>query len=196
MTYMSLRAQRGSDLPRPGGPQPARHLRASHPKRGRRQGPDGELRHLPASRLAAPIGAARRRPGRRPARRPPRLLPDRARGLAAARRLDRALPGLLARTPRSTASPLGGDGRMSTATETQTISLQYDLPHPPAKVWRALTDPELLAKWIMANDLQPEVGHAFTFRADPTPWWDGIVHCEVLEVGPERRLRYTWRSGP
>jgi len=85
---------------------------------------------------------------------------------------------------------------MSTETETQTISLQYDLPHPPAKVWRALTDPELLARWIMANDIRPEVGHAFTFRANPTPWWDGIVRCEVLEAEPERRLRYTWRSGP
>ena len=25
------------------------------------------------------------------------------------------------------------------------IALEYDLPHPPAKVWRALTDPKLLA---------------------------------------------------
>jgi uncharacterized protein YndB with AHSA1/START domain len=85
---------------------------------------------------------------------------------------------------------------MSAETETQTISIEYDLPHPPAKVWRALTEPELLAKWIMANDMQPLVGHAFTFRADPTPWWDGTVHCEVLEVEPGKRLRYTWRSGP
>ena len=85
---------------------------------------------------------------------------------------------------------------MKTQAETQTISMEYDLPHPPARVWRALTDPELLAKWVMANDMRPVVGHAFTFRAEPTPWWDGIVHCEVLESDPPRLLRYSWRSGP
>jgi uncharacterized protein YndB with AHSA1/START domain len=85
---------------------------------------------------------------------------------------------------------------MNARTETQSISLEYDLPHSPAKVWRALTEPELVAKWIMANDMQPLVGHSFTFRAEPMPWWDGIVHCEVLEMEPHKRLRYSWRSGP
>jgi uncharacterized protein YndB with AHSA1/START domain len=74
--------------------------------------------------------------------------------------------------------------------------MEVDLPHPPAKVWRALTDPELVAGWLMANDLKPQVGHSFTFRAEPTPWWDGIVRCEVLESEPHKRLRYTWRGGP
>ena len=63
-------------------------------------------------------------------------------------------------------------------------------------MWRALTEPELLAQWLMANDMRPLVGHSFTFRPEPTPWWDGIVHCEVLEVDPHKRLRYSWRSGP
>jgi uncharacterized protein YndB with AHSA1/START domain len=85
---------------------------------------------------------------------------------------------------------------MSPKADTQSISLEYDLPHPPAKVWRALTEPELLAQWLMANDMRPTVGHSFTFKAEPTPWWDGIVHCEVLEIEPHKRLRYTWRSGP
>lgn len=80
--------------------------------------------------------------------------------------------------------------------ETQSISLEYDLPHPPAKVWRALTEPELLAKWIMNNDMVPQVGHNFTFRMEPTQWWDGIVYCEVLELVPEQRLSYTWKGGP
>ena len=85
---------------------------------------------------------------------------------------------------------------MNAKTETQTIAVEYDLPQPPAKVWRTLTEPELLAKWVMANDMQPVVGHSFTFRSEPTPWWDGIVRCEVLEVEPHKRLRYSWRSGP
>jgi uncharacterized protein YndB with AHSA1/START domain len=78
----------------------------------------------------------------------------------------------------------------------QSISLEYDLPYPPAKVWRALTEPELVAAWLMDNDLRPVVGHSFTFRAEPQPWWDGIVNCEVLEMEQHKRLRYSWRSGP
>lgn len=85
---------------------------------------------------------------------------------------------------------------MNAKAETQSISLEYDLPHPPAKVWRALTEPELLGKWLMANDMRPTIGHSFTFKSQPMPWWDGIVHCEVLEMELYKRLRYSWRGGP
>jgi len=78
---------------------------------------------------------------------------------------------------------------------TQSIVVEYDLPYPPEKVWRALTEPQLLAAWLMPNDIKAEVGHRFTFRAAPVPGWDGIVHCEVLVVEPCRRLRYSWRGG-
>lgn len=81
------------------------------------------------------------------------------------------------------------------AASTRSIVVEYDLPHPPEKVWRVLTEPQLIATWLMANDFAPVVGHRFTFRADPTPGWDGVVHCEVLEVEPHRRLRYTWCGG-
>ena len=70
---------------------------------------------------------------------------------------------------------------MNANAESQSIALEYDLPHPPAKVWRALTEPDLVAQWIMDNDMVANVGHNFTFRMEPTPWWDGIVKCEVLE---------------
>lgn len=78
---------------------------------------------------------------------------------------------------------------------TQTITAEYDLPHAPAKVWRALTDPALVAEWLMPNDFRAEVGHRFTFRAPPIGTWDGTVHCEVLEVVPRQRLRYAWVGG-
>jgi hypothetical protein len=43
------------------------------------------------------------------------------------------------------------------------------------------TAPDVLGVWdvVVATDMRPLVGHTFTFKAEPTPWWDGIVRCEV-----------------
>ncbi len=87
---------------------------------------------------------------------------------------------------------------MTAQMDTQSFSMELDLPHPPAKVWRALTEPELLAKWLMPTDLQPVVGIAFTFKAtlpEGSTHWDGIVNCRVQEVDPHKRLRYSWSGG-
>ena len=84
---------------------------------------------------------------------------------------------------------------MSEAPATQSIVVDYELPRPPEKVWRALTEPALLAAWLMDNDIAPVVGHRFTFRAPPAPGWDGVVQCEVLAVEAHRRLQYSWRGG-
>ena len=70
------------------------------------------------------------------------------------------------------------------------------LPHSPEKVWRALTDPVLLAGWLMPNDFQPCVGHRFTFRTDPAGGFDGVIHCQVLAVFPLELLRISWAGGP
>jgi uncharacterized protein YndB with AHSA1/START domain len=75
------------------------------------------------------------------------------------------------------------------------IHVDEFLPHRPERVWRALTDPEQLAAWLMPNDFAPAVGHRFTFRTDPKPGFDGIVHCEVLDLEPPRLLRISWRGG-
>ncbi len=83
----------------------------------------------------------------------------------------------------------------TTNTEAQSICVDYDLSHPPSKVWRALTESGLLSAWLMPNDIRPVVGHRFTFKSQPMPGWDGVVHCEVLEVEPLRRIRYSWRGG-
>jgi len=77
----------------------------------------------------------------------------------------------------------------------QSIVVDYELAHPPEKVWRALTEPALLARWLMQNDIAPRVGHKFTMRAQPQGSWDGIVHCEVLTCDPPRVLSYSWKGG-
>ena len=76
------------------------------------------------------------------------------------------------------------------------ILLDAVYPHPPERVWRALTAPEELAAWLMPNDFAPVVGHKFQFRVKPQWGWRGIVDCEVLEVDPPRRLSYTWQGDP
>ena len=70
-------------------------------------------------------------------------------------------------------------------------------PHPPAAVWRAITDPALLARWLMPNDFAARVDHRFTFRTAPVPGagFDGVVHCEVLDLQPETLLKISWRGG-
>jgi uncharacterized protein YndB with AHSA1/START domain len=83
---------------------------------------------------------------------------------------------------------------MTTTDTTRSVVLDRELPHAPAKVWRALTEGPLLTEWLMTNDFRPEVGHRFTFRAAPVPNWDGVIECEVLAVEPPSRLAYTWAS--
>jgi uncharacterized protein YndB with AHSA1/START domain len=77
--------------------------------------------------------------------------------------------------------------------QTDSISLEFDLHHSPEKVWRALTDPGLLAEWLLpVIDLKLEPGAAFTFNTQPYPGWDGIVNCRILEIDPQKMLSYTW----
>ena len=80
--------------------------------------------------------------------------------------------------------------------QSETISLDFDLHHSPAKVWRALTDPKLLSEWLLpAVGFKAERGATFTLQAPPRPEWDGTVSCRVLEVEPGRTLRYNWVVG-
>ncbi len=69
------------------------------------------------------------------------------------------------------------------------------LPHAPDIVWKTLTTAELIGRWLMPNDFVPAVGKTFTFRTKPMGDWDGVVHCEVLEVVPNRKLVYSWKGG-
>ncbi|MEP6505513.1 MAG: SRPBCC domain-containing protein [Betaproteobacteria bacterium] len=79
-------------------------------------------------------------------------------------------------------------------TETDTVVVERRVPHPPEKVWRALTQGPLLQEWLMANDFQPVVGHRFNFRMQAMAGWNGVTDCEVLTVVPNEELSYTWNA--
>ena len=83
---------------------------------------------------------------------------------------------------------------MTNTTPTRTLVIEREMPHPPEKIWRALTQSPLIEDWLMKNDFQPVVGHRFTFRARPMPNWNGVIDCEVLVVEPNLRLSYGWGS--
>lgn len=75
--------------------------------------------------------------------------------------------------------------------EANVIELEHVYSHPPAAVWRALTDPETHARWWGAGDVRPVLGHQF--QLDMGRW--GMQDCEVLAVEPERLFRYRFAIG-
>lgn len=56
------------------------------------------------------------------------------------------------------------------------VIVECELPDPPEKVWRALTEPDLVTEWL--NDDAP-----------------GPIEREVVLEEPHRLLRYAWRDG-
>ena len=72
--------------------------------------------------------------------------------------------------------------------------VEREMPHPPEKVWRALTQGPLIEEWLMKNDFQPVVGHRFNFRATPIAALNGVVDGHVLVVQPNERLSYSWNA--
>jgi len=81
---------------------------------------------------------------------------------------------------------------MTNIAPTRTLVIEREMPHPPEKIWRALTETSLIDQWLMSNDFLPVVGHKFTFRSTPVPGWNGIIDSEVLVVEPNSRLIYSW----
>ncbi len=80
--------------------------------------------------------------------------------------------------------------------QTESIAFEVDVDYLPEKVWRALTDPVLLAQWLLpVVDLKLERGAAFTFKTQPYPGWDGTVNCRMLEIEAGMKLSYTWVVG-
>ena len=76
----------------------------------------------------------------------------------------------------------------NTVTEARSVVVERELPFPPEKIWRALTQPHLIEEWLMKNDFKAVVGHSFNLRGD----WGGVLDCKVLAVEPHKTLSYTW----
>ena len=76
------------------------------------------------------------------------------------------------------------------------IIQKWFFDHPPGEVWEYLTKPELIEQWLMKTDFKPIAGHKFRFTFIPKPdsTYEGVVHCEVLEVKPFTKLSYSWNG--
>ena len=72
--------------------------------------------------------------------------------------------------------------------DSRTVVVEREFPHPPEKIWRALTQPHLIEEWLMKNDFKPALGHRFNLRGE----WGGVLDCEVLAIEPNKTLSYTW----
>ena len=82
------------------------------------------------------------------------------------------------------------------ASDTRDIVVEEIFSHAPETIWKTLTTGELIGRWLMApTGLEPVKGKRFTFQTKPAGAWDGVIHCQVLEVIPNERFIYSWKSG-
>ena len=82
-------------------------------------------------------------------------------------------------------------------TVTKDIVVEEVFPHAPKTIWKTLTTGELIARWLMipTTGFEPVKGRRFSFQTTPAGAWDGVIHCEVLEVALNERLSYSWQGG-
>ena len=80
---------------------------------------------------------------------------------------------------------------------TQQIVVDDVFPHAPETIWKTLTNGELMGRWLgmTPTGFEPVKGKRFTYQTTAAGAWDGVIHCEVLEVIPSQRLAYSWRGG-
>ena len=75
------------------------------------------------------------------------------------------------------------------------ITVEEVVPHAAVIVWKVLTMPELIQRWLMRNDFTPGLGQRFSFADRPRGDWDGTVSCEITAWDPPHQLAYTWVGG-
>lgn len=77
----------------------------------------------------------------------------------------------------------------------KSIKLTKIYDYPIEQVWQALTDQKAISEWLMPCDFEPRIGHKFQFKTKPYPGFDGITHCEVLELKENELLSFSWSGG-
>ena len=82
-------------------------------------------------------------------------------------------------------------------TVTQDILVEEVFPHAPEMVWKTLTTPGLMGRWLRMPSVgfEPVAGKRFSYQTTPAGEWDGVIHCQVLEAVPNERLVYAWKGG-
>ena len=82
------------------------------------------------------------------------------------------------------------------ASDTRDIVVEEVFRHAPETIWKTLTTGELIGRWLMApTGFEPMKGKRFTFQTKSAGAWDGVIHCQVLEVIPNERFVYSWKGG-
>ena len=88
-------------------------------------------------------------------------------------------------------APLSALGKLEPAGDRWQLRFTRDLPHPPEKVWRALTEPEHLAAWFPTTiDGERAAGAKlrFEFPVDEAPAIDG----EMVVYDPPSVMELSW----
>jgi len=80
-------------------------------------------------------------------------------------------------------------------TDVRAITVEEFVPHAAETVWKVLTTPELIERWLTKNTFKPGLGQGFSFADRPRGDWDGTVSCEITTWDPPRQLVYTWVGG-
>ncbi len=82
-------------------------------------------------------------------------------------------------------------------TDSHEIVVDEVFPHTLDVVWKTLTRPGMMGRWLKMEPtgFAPTVGTRFTYQTTPAGEWDGVIHCQVLEVIPNERLAYAWKGG-
>ena len=82
------------------------------------------------------------------------------------------------------------NGSLHTADGHSVLRFERRLGHPPAKVWRAITEPDELSAWFPAGvEGEREAGAKIRFVF---PGTEETQDGEILEYDPPRVFAYTW----
>ncbi|WP_186356804.1 SRPBCC family protein [Streptomonospora sp. PA3] len=83
-----------------------------------------------------------------------------------------------------------GYGRLAPAGDRWTVRIVRRLPHPPEKVWRAITEPEHLAAWFpsrIEGPREPGAELRFAFEGE-----DETMSGRMIAYDPPRLLEFDW----